>query len=145
LCQPDTSRGSGFWNWVNKHWQDILNVAGGILAAACSWISDEEGASQCEKLAGEEEVIPQNAEDLLNYIESHNGSPPPGYVGGSIFRNEGGMLPQLDPEGDPITYREYDINPRIKEQGRGRERIVIGSDGSVYYTSNHYKTFIQMR
>lgn len=44
------------------------------------------------------------------------------------------------PEG--VNYKEYDINPYIKGQNRGAERIIIGDDGSVWYTNDHYYTFM---
>ncbi len=46
------------------------------------------------------------------------------------------------PEG--VNYKEYDINPYAKGQNRGAERIVIGDDGSVWYTNDHYYTFTQI-
>lgn len=46
------------------------------------------------------------------------------------------------PEG--VNYKEYDINPYVKGQNRGAERIVIGDDDSVWYTNDHYYTFTQM-
>jgi len=42
-------------------------------------------------------------------------------------------------------YREYDIYPRIRGINRGGERIVIGGDGSGWYTSDHYMTFLRFR
>jgi len=44
--------------------------------------------------------------------------------------------------GNPITYKEYDVNPSQKGVDRGTQRLVIGSDGKAYYTIDHYKTFI---
>jgi len=49
------------------------------------------------------------------------------------------------PETPGITYRECDVNPYVKGQNRGPERIVTGSDGSAYFTSDHYSSFTQMR
>ena len=43
-----------------------------------------------------------------------------------------------------MIYKEYDINPFVKGQGRGTERIVIGDDGSAWYTNDHYQTFTQI-
>lgn len=43
-----------------------------------------------------------------------------------------------------ITYREWDVNPKIKGVDRGEERLVTGSDGSAYYTADHYQTFIHI-
>ena len=85
--------------------------------------------------------VPQNAQEVLEYIESHNGNAPPGYQGGRTFYNDEGLLPS-DASGNAITYREYDVNPYQKGVDRGSERIVVGSNGSAYYTDDHYKSFI---
>jgi guanyl-specific ribonuclease Sa len=84
--------------------------------------------------------IPQNAQEVLEYIEAHNGQSPPGYVGGGTFYNNEGLLPS-DASGNAITYREYDVNPYQKGVNRGSERIVVGSNGSAYYTNDHYESF----
>ncbi|MDR0482152.1 MAG: hypothetical protein LBH13_03175 [Cellulomonadaceae bacterium] len=69
------------------------------------------------------------------------GSAPPGYKGGAVFRNDKKVLP-IKPG---ITYREWDVNPKTAGISRGGERLVTGSDGSVYYTSDHYGTFSLLR
>jgi guanyl-specific ribonuclease Sa len=86
--------------------------------------------------------IPQNAQDVLKEIESNGGSAPPGYVGGGPFHNNEGSLPATNTEGNPITYREYDVHPHRKGVNRGPERIVIGSNGTAYYTNDHYQSFV---
>jgi ribonuclease T1 len=86
--------------------------------------------------------IPESAQEVLDYVETHNGEAPPGYVGGRVFGNYDGLLPSYDSEGNPITYREYDVNPYQQGVNRGVERIVVGSDGSAYYTNDHYATFV---
>lgn len=55
--------------------------------------------------------------------------------------NDKHQLPEVTKDGQLITYKEWDVNPNIKGVNRGQERIVTGSDGSRYYTNNHYKTF----
>jgi guanyl-specific ribonuclease Sa len=55
------------------------------------------------------------------------------------------VLPQTTPGGDPITYQEWDVNPYQKGVNRGAERLVTGSDGSAWYTNDHYSTFVQVR
>jgi len=91
--------------------------------------------------------IPTKASDILAHIKQ-TGNAPAGYKGGRKFKNDGRgsgeVLPQIDEQGNPITYKEYDINPYIRGRNRGAERIVIGSDGNAYYTLNHYKTFVLM-
>lgn len=78
---------------------------------------------------------PQKAYDLLKQLEERGGIPLPGYIGGRDFRNRERRLPRG-------YYREYDVNPRIRSQGRDAERIVIEQrTGKAYYTGDHYRTF----
>ncbi|WXB20348.1 hypothetical protein LZC94_05520 [Pendulispora albinea] len=65
-------------------------------------------------------------------------------VGGTKFKNNGGVLPTTDGSGNPVTYTEYDIHPHKKGVNRGAERVVIGSDGRKWYTNDHYSTFTKM-
>jgi ribonuclease T1 len=69
----------------------------------------------------------------------------PGTKGGDQWMNRGGDLPGKDTAGKPITYREWDVNPKQRDHSRDAERIITGSDGSAYYTGDHYKTFTRMR
>ena len=88
------------------------------------------------------ETIPDNAKEIANKIKANNGAPPQGYKGGKVYRNNPTGSAQRLPEG--INYKEYDVNPYIKGQNRGVERIVIGDDGSVWSTNNHYETFTKI-
>jgi large repetitive protein len=91
---------------------------------------------------------PENAWNTFERVQS-KGSPLPGYKGGSAFANDGRaggqILPSTTTEGGTVTYREWDVNPYIKGVDRGPERIVTGSDGSAYYTNDHYNSFTQFR
>ncbi|MDD8048715.1 MAG: ribonuclease domain-containing protein [Thomasclavelia sp.] len=81
---------------------------------------------------------------MATQVIDNNGLAPEGYKGGKIFNNmpkEEGA--QKLPEG--VTYKEYDVNPYVKGQNRGMERIVIGDDGSVWYTNDHYFTFKKLK
>lgn len=89
--------------------------------------------------------IPKKAVDVLGNIESRGGLAPSGYRGRTKFGNNEKILPKTDSNGSPVTYREYDVNPYQKGVNRGAERIVIGSDGKAYYTSDHYSTFITVK
>jgi guanyl-specific ribonuclease Sa len=89
-------------------------------------------------------TIPNEATQVLKHIDN-TGVAPPGYKGGRIFQNRELKLPSQDAQGNSITYKEYDINPYQKGVNRGAERIVSGSDGSAYYTSDHYGSFTQMK
>jgi guanyl-specific ribonuclease Sa len=83
--------------------------------------------------------IPDHARDIVNQIKNRNGAPPQGYKGGRTFKNEPVNGEQKLPGG--INYKEYDVNPYVQGQNRGTERLVIGDDGSVWYTNDHYHTF----
>jgi guanyl-specific ribonuclease Sa len=92
--------------------------------------------------------VPANVEQTLREIDQ-TGSPPQGYRGGGAYVNDGRggseVLPTSDADGNPIAYKEYDMNPYTKGVNRGPERIVVGSNGSAYYTSDHYRTFTPIR
>lgn len=56
-------------------------------------------------------------------------------IGGDRFGNYEGLLPDGN-------YRECDVN---YEGGyRGAERIIYGTDGSIYYTNDHYNSFTRL-
>ena len=69
----------------------------------------------------------------------------PGTRGGITFRNSEKRLPATDSTGKRITYQEWDVNPKQQGRSRDAERIVTGSDGSAWYTSDHYDSFIRIR
>ncbi|MFD0365798.1 ribonuclease domain-containing protein [Nocardia sp. GCM10030253] len=69
----------------------------------------------------------------------------PGTKGGDRWMNRGGTLAAKDSAGKPITYQEWDVNPKQRNRSRDAERIVTGSDGSAWYTGDHYETFTRMR
>ncbi|MEV4316132.1 ribonuclease domain-containing protein [Actinocrispum sp. NPDC049592] len=67
------------------------------------------------------------------------------FVAGGIYDNVAGagsmQLPKYNHgTRSAITYREYDVHPYTGAD-RGPERVVEGSDGSVYYTKDHYNSF----
>lgn len=57
--------------------------------------------------------------------------------GGKHFGNWEGLLPKN------VNYVEYDVN-KYTGANRGAERLVKGSDGNIYYTSDHYKSFSKL-
>ncbi len=69
----------------------------------------------------------------------------PGTKGGDTWRNQNRDLPTKDSVGKPISYQEWDVNPKKRGQSRDAERIITGSDGSAWYTADHYQTFTRMR
>lgn len=63
---------------------------------------------------------------------------------GKIFDNDGRDGGEILPKKLGLEYREYDINIKVGPT-RDDYRFVRGSDGSVYYTNNHYRTFIRVK
>jgi guanyl-specific ribonuclease Sa len=59
---------------------------------------------------------------------------------GTVFRNEQRLLP-MKPEG---YYREYVHAPVGQKSPRG-ERVILGEGGEVYYSPDHYTSFIQIQ
>ncbi len=73
----------------------------------------------------------------LARIES--GGPFPHKQDGTIFGNRERRLPQ-HPRG---YYREYTVRTP-GASNRGARRVVRGSEGELYYTRDHYETFIRI-
>jgi ribonuclease T1 len=67
------------------------------------------------------------------------GGPFPYKKDGSEFSNREGRLP---PQG-PGYYREYTVET-AGSPDRGARRIVSGRAGEIYYTRDHYQTFIRL-
>jgi RHS repeat-associated protein len=116
----------------------VLAAAGGAAIA---------DAVYAARTSSTQSTIPQAAEDMADYV-NQKGSAPPGYRGGSTFANDGrggsAVLPKADSNGNAITYREWDVNPR-GPGGRDAERVVTGSDGKSYYTDDHYQRFSEIQ
>lgn len=58
-------------------------------------------------------------------------------IGGDRFHNREGILPKVKGR----TYTECDIDT-LGKSSRGAKRIVFSNDGLVYYTGDHYQTFV---
>jgi hypothetical protein len=73
----------------------------------------------------------------LNRID--NGIPHPHRNDGSTFRNNEGLLPS-QPDG---YYTEF-VHPTPGINGPGPQRIIQGQGGELYYTSDHYGSFVPL-
>jgi guanyl-specific ribonuclease Sa len=76
------------------------------------------------------------------------GRPPTGVVQGGrrggkrgVFENAERKLP-AKPSG---YYRESDVWPPRRAGARGPDRLVIGREGEVYYSADHYRSFVRLR
>jgi len=58
---------------------------------------------------------------------------------GAVFQNRERRLPRK-PEG---YYHEY-VHPTPGEHGPGAQRVILGDGGEIYYTPDHYRTFIRV-
>ena len=54
------------------------------------------------------------------------------------------QLPKVDSVGNQIAYREWGTIPSPGNLKPGGERIVTGSDGTFYYSPDHYQTFLMV-
>lgn len=87
--------------------------------------------------------VPNKVIEVLEVVNK-TGKAPNGFVGGRTFQNREKRLPKEDAFGKKIKYQEWDVNKKVSGKNRGAERMVTGSDGSAYYTSDHYKTFTKI-
>ncbi len=85
-------------------------------------------------------------DDVVRHFDEFR-TPPPGVrqgirAGGErgVFQNVDGTLPR---HADPRYYTEMDVWAGTGP--RGTERLVIGRGGEVYYTPNHYESFVRIR
>jgi ribonuclease T1 len=88
--------------------------------------------------------IPAKVFEVLAYVRQNKG-PMDGYVGGRRFGNFENHLPRQDASGQRIDYQEWDVNPKLKGRNRGTERLITGSDGRAWFTSDHYNTFTEVK
>ncbi|MFW0119347.1 ribonuclease domain-containing protein, partial [Rothia sp. P5764] len=114
------------------------------------------GASSANPRIGELSPVPEpqfvqpigpveaKAHQVLDTIDQ-KGVAPSGFKGGKIWENNGKGAVLPSGKNEPISYREWDVDPKVKGIPRTADRLVTGSDGSAYYTTNHYKSFIMMR
>lgn len=115
----------------------------GVVSSVPKQNRDELARESNEPVKESKQITAENKKyyDVDEYVRSHNGNAPEGYRGGDVFYNREGKLPTTDSSGNLIQYKEYDVNQFVKGVNRGAERLVQGSDGSSYMTSNHYGTF----
>jgi hypothetical protein len=98
---------------------------------------------------GQVGTAPAEAQKAAAYAAANGGAKQPGYAGNKPYGNNGKLpkdmvLPRKDAAGNPIHYREYDINPTPAPPAtRDALRIVIGSDGRTFYTATHYTKFVK--
>jgi RHS repeat-associated protein len=128
----------------------VGDVAGAVRAA--DKVGDVAGAVRAtDSVVGTIRAadLPPRARGIYEAYNAHGwrgnvSGQTPGTRAGRGWDNSNIDLPPMDATGNPITYREFDVNNRIPGAGRDAERFVRGSDGSVYYTTSHYGSFVRV-
>jgi len=106
--------------------------------------SSKERGAQDAKPSKSAVDVPERVMTVLKYIDEHH-SAPKGHEGGREFRNAEQRLPRRNARAEAIKYQEWDVNAKVPGRSRDAERLVTGSDGSAYYTADHYRTFTKIR
>lgn len=82
--------------------------------------------------------LPVEAAETWRLIERGGPYPYPD-DDGTVFQNREGLLPAEDPG----YYREYTVaTPGSAD--RGQRRLVTGAERELYYTDDHYESFVQV-
>lgn len=84
------------------------------------------------------DALPPEAAHTVTLIRS--GGPFPYAKDGSVFANREQLLPRRYRG----YYREYTVAPPGAAE-RGAKRIVSGRRGELYYTRDHYRSFLRIR
>ncbi|NJL76053.1 MAG: ribonuclease [Saprospiraceae bacterium] len=144
-------------------WFKLGRVSGKLSSAPVEEVI-ERGADDALKLMGKAAEALTSFDDVAKYVSINRKLPsnyitkeqakalgwkpnlgnldnvaPSKSIGGDIFKNLEGLLPQAKGR---IWY-EADIN--YSGGFRGGERLLYSNDGLVYKTLDHYKTFTQLK
>lgn len=124
---------AGGWEWLGERWE-TGDLAGRPTAAEPAVVAGVPAAALQRFAAEERDAI------AATLVLIEQGGPFPYRKDGSTFQNREGRLPAR-PAG---YYREYTVETPSSPD-RGARRIVAGAGGEVYYTRDHYATFIQLK
>ncbi len=120
----------------------LATVAGAVaIGAYAAAPADQVPASSSTPESGLPTIavgeLPGQARETLALID--RGGPYPYDQDNTIFGNNERLLPQRQRG----YYREYTVvTPGASS--RGTRRLVVGADGDVYYTADHYESFRQV-
>ena len=107
-------------------------AAAALAAAALGLGGCGEGGSSDGSIDAEE------AEEIEQTFDDVEDGRPYGYEeDGGVFRNDEMLLPDR-PHG---YYREFTVETS-GEDDRGERRLVVGRGGEVFYTEDHYESFV---
>jgi RHS repeat-associated protein len=100
--------------------------------------SDVRAANTSTRFVSTAEGVVHDLKPTLDRIAS--GGKFPHTTDGSIFKNMEGLLPKQNAG----YYKEF-VHPTPGVKGPGAMRVVIGQGGEMWFTPDHYKTFIPIR
>ncbi|WP_116044738.1 ribonuclease domain-containing protein [Amycolatopsis palatopharyngis] len=114
--------------------QDVVGADGGTGGGGDtgSTVPGIESGLRVEPLS----ALPDQARQTWELIEQDGPFPYPG-KDGSVFGNREKLLP-LKESG---YYHEYTV-PTPGSQDRGARRLVTGESAELYYTADHYSSFV---
>ena len=124
-------------------WILLLLLAGVVLVVVGSRDTGSQDApgrtpnTQLESPRASQDLPPEVAETVA-LIESDG--PFPYSRDGAVFMNREGLLPRHERG----YWREYTV-PTPGESDRGARRIVAGRGGELYYTADHYRSFVRLK
>lgn len=116
-------------------------LVGLVLLVLAGWfvqsqLADEPSPSGMQERALSD--LPPEAADTWRLIEAGGPFPHPD-DDGKVFGNREGLLP----DHDRGYYREYTVETPGSSD-RGARRMVTGEADEVYYTGDHYASFVQV-
>ncbi|MFC5287513.1 ribonuclease domain-containing protein [Actinokineospora guangxiensis] len=82
--------------------------------------------------------LPAEAADTWELVKAGGPFPHPDRDG-TTFQNREGLLP----DEERGYYKEYTV-PTPGSRDRGARRLVTGAESEVYYTADHYETFVEV-
>jgi guanyl-specific ribonuclease Sa len=82
--------------------------------------------------------LPAEVTDTWRLVENDGPFPYPANDG-TVFRNQEGLLPDRDRG----YYHEFTVPTRGSDD-RGARRLVTGAGDEVYYTADHYESFVRV-
>lgn len=136
------------WRWL---W--VLLVAAALAACAQAAVSPSTPSATAIRQTRAAKTTTPVAESALDQVSARDlppevastlaliaqGGPFPYDRDGVTFQNRERLLPRK-PQG---YYHEYTV-PTPGEDDRGPRRIVTGEQGEIYYTADHYASFIEV-
>lgn len=125
---------SSLWSAVVSAVPGVINDSNGLPASDAADLARTKFLIGMGALGG---VVPSYLGDTLTRIA--NGESYPHRNDGTEFQNREGLLP----EEAPGYYKEY-VVPTPGNPGAGAQRVVMGQNGEVYYTPDHYKSFVRV-